>query len=504
MRSRRHAEPGHRARPNPPRSRMIPGVPDGSRDPVPRTPRMARRRPTSRPGHQLPADAPDGGSRALEPAEPRPAPTRWSSNRMPRPAAHGAPVGGGPRRSRPVTWCCSTAAPGRRRRSRVVAGPPRNLGGALPRPLSLHGQSRRISSSRTPRSRSSWPALDIDALLDLADPATVAVRYGFKDVGTIIGVPAPNLAEPARGDVGVPTSYTPPSLPATAFLRDATGGGVLVTVTAAGTGQVTLTGRRNPPTAVTAPLPVPLQLLLDLVPVSRGKTVTGEVLGSGNAALANQSFTLAKSPLTYLASGNGPVAALAVYVDGVEWQRGAELLRPGRERPGVRGVAVAGPDRHHGDVRRRRQRGPAPVRDRQRRRHLPVRLGRGEPARRAADDDRPAAAQPGLHPEPGSRVRRRRPAGPEDVRADAPASVFTFGRAISADGLRGRRRAGSRRLPGRRLLDLRRGRAAHAGDCLRGRRPGGGRCGKRRARRIRRPEPAGHRGPARPPIELDA
>ena len=56
---------------------------------------------------------------------------------------------------------------------------------------------------------------------------------------------------------------------------------------------------------IATPLTVPLQLLTNLLPVSRGTTVTGEVLGSGNAALASQSFTLAKSPLTYLASGAG-------------------------------------------------------------------------------------------------------------------------------------------------------------------------------------------------------
>ena len=50
---------------------------------------------------------------------------------------------------------------------------------------------------------------------------------------------------------------------------------------------------------------MPLRLLLNLVPVSRGKTVTGEVLGSGNAALARQSFTLSKSPLTYLRGERG-------------------------------------------------------------------------------------------------------------------------------------------------------------------------------------------------------
>ena len=46
-------------------------------------------------------------------------------------------------------------------------------------------------------------------------------------------------------------------------------------------------------------LAVPLQLLSNVISVSRGKAVTGEVLGSGNAALAGQSFTLAspRSPI---------------------------------------------------------------------------------------------------------------------------------------------------------------------------------------------------------------
>jgi hypothetical protein len=272
---------------------------------------------------------------------------------------------------------------------------------------------------------------DTNALLDVADLTTVAVRYGFKDVGTIIGVPAPNLPSLPAG-VGVPTSYTPPSLPATAFLQGATGGGVLVTVTAAGPGQVTLTGTGSPPTAITTPLPVPLQLLLDVVPVSRGKTVTGEVLGSGNAALANQAFTLSKSPLTYLASGNGAVPALAVYVDGVEWQQvpsfygqaaNAQVFVVSRSPDqtvttvtfgdGVNGAKLTSGTGNVVATYRYGSGAASPP------------AGRlttiGQPQPNLASIQNPVAVSGGTDPQ-----------AIQDVRTNAPASVFTFGRAVSA------------------------------------------------------------------------
>jgi uncharacterized phage protein gp47/JayE len=149
---------------------------------------------------------------------------------------------------------------------------------------------------------------------------SIVVRYGFKDVGTIIGVPAtvltslPATVQVAQADA-VPTGGT-------AMLQDANGIGLLVTVSAPDSGHVTLAGGGTPPSTIpaTAPLAAPLELLLDVMAVSRGTTVTGEVLGSGNAALASQSFTLAKSPLTYLANGNSSVSTLAVYVDDVQWR----------------------------------------------------------------------------------------------------------------------------------------------------------------------------------------
>jgi Baseplate J-like protein len=152
---------------------------------------------------------------------------------------------------------------------------------------------------------------------------SIAVRYGWQDVGTIIGVPPPQL-NTLGGTVAA--DYTPSSSGTNALLQDATGVGVPVTVLDAGSGNITLAASGTAPSAIpasvplAAPLAVPLRLLLNLVPVSRGKTVTGEVLGSGNAALTSQSFTLAKSPLTYLRGAAGPVSTLTVTVNQIEWQ----------------------------------------------------------------------------------------------------------------------------------------------------------------------------------------
>jgi hypothetical protein len=151
---------------------------------------------------------------------------------------------------------------------------------------------------------------------------SVVVRYGLRDVGTIIGVSAATLASlPAT--VLTPATGAPP-VDATALLQDSTGAGVEVTVTgvtiSGASALVTMLGSGTPPATIITPLAVPLTLLLDVVGVSRGASVTDEVLGSGNAALAGQAFTLANSPLTYLAGAGGPVSTLAVYVGGIRWQ----------------------------------------------------------------------------------------------------------------------------------------------------------------------------------------
>lgn len=65
----------------------------------------------------------------------------------------------------------------------------------------------------------------------------------------------------------------------------------------------------------------PVSMWGNVVDGVRGESVRREVLGSGDASLANQQFTPAKAPLTYVAAetDSGVASSLDVYVDGVRW-----------------------------------------------------------------------------------------------------------------------------------------------------------------------------------------
>lgn len=273
--------------------------------------------------------------------------------------------------------------------------------------------------------------LDSYVLVELADPSTVAVRYSWRDVGTIIAFPALNLPSlPAT--LNVPAWYQPPPAAATGFLVDATATGVLVTFSAAGPGQITVVGAGTPPATIGPPLAVPLQLLLDVVPVSRGTTVTDEVIGSGNAALINQSFTLRKGPLTYRPAGNGSVAALAVYVDRVLWREVPSFF--GQPPDAHVYVLSRSPDQAVTTVTfgdgingARLTSGSGNV-------MATYRYGSGAtspPAGRLTTISQPQPNLAGIQ-NPVAVSGGEDPQSPDDVRANAPASVFTFGRAISA------------------------------------------------------------------------
>jgi hypothetical protein len=68
-------------------------------------------------------------------------------------------------------------------------------------------------------------------------------------------------------------------------------------------------------------LTAPVNLFGNTLHVSRGESVRGEILGTGDGALAEQIFTLRKKPLTYLnaATASGRASTLRVWVDGIEW-----------------------------------------------------------------------------------------------------------------------------------------------------------------------------------------
>ncbi len=65
----------------------------------------------------------------------------------------------------------------------------------------------------------------------------------------------------------------------------------------------------------------------NVVPATHGETVANEVVGSGDGAQRNQSFTLNKSPLTYVsaATASGAESSLTLRVNDVAWQAVASL-----------------------------------------------------------------------------------------------------------------------------------------------------------------------------------
>ena len=74
--------------------------------------------------------------------------------------------------------------------------------------------------------------------------------------------------------------------------------------------------------AFAEPLLTPVQIHGNVVEAIRGETVGHEVLGSGDAAVASQRFTLRKKPLSWIedaAQGLGRAPQLTLRVDGLAW-----------------------------------------------------------------------------------------------------------------------------------------------------------------------------------------
>ena len=151
----------------------------------------------------------------------------------------------------------------------------------------------------------------------------VVIRAGWQDVGTLVPWPRSQAsfggapATIATAD-GAP-AFTPGTRPV--LLEDATGGGVKAVGDVLGSSPRSMTLTDLPATPAT--LTPPLRLLTNLLGVSRGQRVPSEVLGSGDATVGGQQFTLKKSPLTYLATTDGDRAfasTLRVWVDGIEWR----------------------------------------------------------------------------------------------------------------------------------------------------------------------------------------
>jgi hypothetical protein len=262
------------------------------------------------------------------------------------------------------------------------------------------------------------PILDLMAVGDL-DLNKILVHYDWQEIGEI--VPGQKVPE---GKIEVPAvEGLPDDVQVPALVRGEKGGS-----------RAWLNSRDLVPDE---PLSGKLEAFMHLLPVSRGQSVRGEVLGSGDPTLAGQELVLKQSPLTYLTdtgprSTNGYRSTLRIRVDGIEW----------REVPSFYGQ-------------------PADARvfvtreDEEQVTH--VRFGDGEngarlPAGRenvvadyrvgsGAALPRPGTLTTILQPRPGvDAIVNPVPVGggadpdpPEHIRRYAPRSVMTFGRAISGD-----------------------------------------------------------------------
>ena len=148
--------------------------------------------------------------------------------------------------------------------------------------------------------------------------SAVTLFYNFVEAATLVDQPVntwpgPNAANPPR--LATASAFAGVN-GAQVLIADATGAGIAAQATSSAGSQTMTVGGLG----ATAPsLQTPLAVLYNLLPFTCGKTVASEALGSGDPTQANQSFPLAKSPLTYLRPAAALVSTLSITVNGQTW-----------------------------------------------------------------------------------------------------------------------------------------------------------------------------------------
>lgn len=160
---------------------------------------------------------------------------------------------------------------------------------------------------------------------DSTSISQVLVNYAWQEVGQLIETPAQTFSTTPQALTAVsPTSFSTHSNQPI-LIEDTNGQGILATGSVSSDDPSSLQLTAFPNLSTPLDLKPPLQMLFNLLSVSRGQTVSNEILGSGDASIAAQEFMLQKSPLTYLlsgdsSSGNSYKSTLQVWVNGVKWK----------------------------------------------------------------------------------------------------------------------------------------------------------------------------------------
>ncbi|HLY57925.1 MAG TPA: baseplate J/gp47 family protein, partial [Stellaceae bacterium] len=151
---------------------------------------------------------------------------------------------------------------------------------------------------------------------DWTDAKGVSIAFDWVSVGTLLDQPfGPWSGKPVKL-IGTGPQPFPAWSGQDILLQDSTGIGIPAAGSSANDDNLKVGGLPDPVPV----LQPPFLVLPNLLPVTRGKTLANEVLGSGNATNPAQDFKLSQSPVTYLQNGTTYGSTIDLTVNGLPWQ----------------------------------------------------------------------------------------------------------------------------------------------------------------------------------------
>jgi Baseplate J-like protein len=162
--------------------------------------------------------------------------------------------------------------------------------------------------------------MNASAILTDGAKASESVLFGMVEVGVLVDQP-PATWDGVSSELAAvqPAQFAPGNSFVPVMLQDSNGVGAAGSAEVAGDGGLGL----NWPSAAGAPfspgMQPPINVFYNLLPVTRGKTIANEIIGSGDGTITGQSFKLAKSPVTYLTVGSTYASTIKLRVNGQPW-----------------------------------------------------------------------------------------------------------------------------------------------------------------------------------------
>jgi hypothetical protein len=149
--------------------------------------------------------------------------------------------------------------------------------------------------------------------------ASVTILFGWVEVGTLVDQPPVAWDGVSSNLQAIQPAQFPAGSSLPVFMQDSIGNGQQATGTVDSSGDLDVSWPTSTLTPLSTELQPPITVYYNLLPVTRGKTVANEILGSGNATISGQSFMLAKSPVTYLTTGSSYASTIVLTVNGIPW-----------------------------------------------------------------------------------------------------------------------------------------------------------------------------------------